>query len=537
VAALFAIHPLNVESVAWVAERKNVLSTFFWLLTMWAYARYAQKQSRVEGRGSRAGSGSLALDPRRWTLDYGLVLFFFALGLMSKPMLVTLPFVLLLLDYWPLGRVTGGEWWGTGPDSHLMPHASRFTFHVSRFTPQISHLLFEKLPLFGLAVASSVMTYLGQKSGGAMMTFEQSPLGVRLAKVPVNYVIYLRNTIWPEGLAIPYPCPPAYPVFLVALCTLLLAGVTLLVLWAARTRPYAAVGWFWFLGTLVPVIGLVQVGGTPVADRFTYVPQIGLYLAAAWMIRDWTVSWRYRRQALGLAATLVITALMVCAWKQTSYWRNSETLWRHALACTSGTDTAGNNPDKALPDQGLAVGAIRRFAKALDVTPPNILAQIKLGEALIEQGKFDEGIAHLNAALQMNPTQVEVHARIAQALARQGKFRESVNEYDETLRCQPDFSSAINNLAWMLATNPDAGLRDGARAVQLAERACEITGRKETIYLGTLAAAYAEAGRFDDAIATAQQACDLAAQSGKPDLLKKNQKLLELYRAHKPYRE
>jgi Flp pilus assembly protein TadD len=404
-------------------------------------------------------------------------------------------------------------------------------------TKRILRLVFEKVPFLLLAVASSVVTYLGQKSEGAMMTFEQIPLGVRLAKVPVNYVTYLRNTIWPEGLAIPYPCPPAYPVFLVALCTLLLAGVTLLVLWAARTRPYAAVGWFWFLGTLVPVIGLVQVGGTPVADRFTYVPQIGLYLAIAWMIRDWTVSWRYRRQALGLAATLVITALMVCAWKQTSYWRNSETLWRHALACTSGTDTAGNNPDKALPDQGLAVGAIRRFAKALDVTPPNILAQIKLGEALIEQGKFDEGIAHLNAALQMNPTQVEVHARIAQALARQGKFRESVNEYDETLRCQPDFSSAINNLAWMLATNPDAGLRDGARAVQLAERACEITGRKETIYLGTLAAAYAEAGRFDDAIATAQQACDLAAQSGKPDLLKKNQKLLELYRAHKPYRE
>jgi len=580
VAALFAIHPLNVESVAWVAERKNVLSTFFWLLTLWAYARYAEK-SKFRSPESK--------------VFYGLALGFFALGLMSKPMLVTLPFVLLLLDYWPLRRAARDEWRVTRDKNP--------GFQPS--TKRILRLVLEKVPFLLLAAASSVATYLGQKSVGAMMTFEQIPLGVRLAKVPVNYVIYLRNTIWPEGLAIPYPCPPAYPVFLVALCILLLAGVTLLVLWAAKSKPYAAVGWFWFLGTLVPVIGLVQVGGTPVADRFTYVPQIGLYLAIAWMIRDWTVSWRYRRQALGLAATLVITALMVCAWKQTSYWRNSETLWRRALACTSDNFIGHNNLGNALLKMGRVDEAITQYQKALEIKPDFAEAHNNLGYVQFQKNNVDEGIAHFQKALQINPDYAEAHYNFGYALCQKGRVDEGITHFQRALQIKPDFAEArnnlgsallqmgsvneaiaqyqqalqinpdsttvrhnldialrqksrvddalaqcqkalqikpdsveaLNNLAWLLATCPDAHIRDGVQAVKYGERACELTHTNVTVLVGTLAAAYAEAGRYDDAIAAAQKACALAEKSGEQDLLEKNQKLLELYRAHQSYHE
>jgi tetratricopeptide (TPR) repeat protein len=611
VAAMFAIHPLNVESVAWVAQRKNVLSTFFWLLTMWAYTRYVEK-SKVQSPKSK--------------VFYGLALVFFALGLMSKPMLVTLPFVLLLLDYWPLGRVTrlhcasarqaGGKWQVTS-----------------------LRLVVEKLPFLLLAAVSSVVTYVGQKSEAAMMTLEQIPLGVRLAKVPVNYVTYLRNTIWPEGLAIPYPYPPAFPVFLVVLCTLLLAGVTLLVLWAARTKPYAAVGWFWFLGTLVPVIGLVQVGVTPVADHFTYVPQIGLYLAVAWAIRDLTVSWRYRHQALGTVVTMAITALMVCAWKQTSYWRNSESLWTHTLACTSdnfighysfGTvlvqkgnvdeaiahfqkalqinpndagvcynlgnalfqkgkvDEAiaqyqkalqikpdfaevcynlgnalfqkGNvdeaivhfqralqiNPDNAkahnnlgsaLLQKGDVDEAIAEYQKALQLDPDYAGACYNLGNALLQKGKVDEAIAYYQKALQINPDFAEAHYNLGKILCQKGRVDEAITHLQKNLQIKPDSLDVLNNLAWLLATSQDAHIRDGVRAVKYAERACELTHYGVTLLVGTVAAAYAEAGRFDDAIAAAQKACALATAAGEQELLEKNQNLLALYRAHQPYHE
>jgi len=641
VAAMFAIHPLDVESVAWVAQRKNVLSTFFWLLTMWTWVRYVEK---TKGQSPKS------------KVFYGLALVFFALGLMSKPMLVTLPFVLLLLDYWPLGRISDFGFrpalhslWAKGGISDLKSvlrsaplNPIKGCGHHGALRPQpptIQRLIAEKLPFLLLAVASSVVTYLGQKSEGAMMTLEQIPLGVRLAKVPVNYVTYLRNTIWPEGLAIPYPYPPAFPVFLVVLCTLLLAGVTLLVLWAARTKPYAAVGWFWFLGTLVPVIGLVQVGVTPVADHFTYVPQIGLYLAVAWAIRDLTVSWRYRHQALGTVVTMAITALMVCAWKQTSYWRNSESLWTHTLACTSdnfighysfGTvlvqkgnvdeaiahfqkalqinpndagvcynlgnalfqkgkvDEAiaqyqkalqikpdfaevcynlgnalfqkGNvdeaivhfqralqiNPDNAkahnnlgsaLLQKGDVDEAIAEYQKALQLDPDYAGACYNLGNALLQKGKVDEAIAYYQKALQINPDFAEAHYNLGKILCQKGRVDEAITHLQKNLQIKPDSLDVLNNLAWLLATSQDAHIRDGVRAVKYAERACELTHYGVTLLVGTVAAAYAEAGRFDDAIAAAQKACALATAAGEQELLEKNQNLLALYRAHQPYHE
>jgi tetratricopeptide (TPR) repeat protein len=304
-------------------------------------------------------------------------------------------------------------------------------------------------------------------------------------------------------LAIPYPHPSAFPVFLVVLCTLLLAGVTVLVLWAARTKPYAAVGWFWFLGTLVPVIGLVQVGNTPVADRFTYVPQIGLYLAVAWAIRDLTVSWRHRRQALGTVVTMVITALMVCAWKQTSYWRNSESLWTHTLACTSD----------------------------------NFIGCYNLGTALLQKGDVDEAIAQYQQALQIKPDFAEAHSNLGNALFQKGKVDEAIAHCQRALQIKPDYPDVLNNLAWLLATGPDAHIRDGVQAVRYAGRACELTHYQKTIYIGTLAAAYAEAGRFDDAISMAEKACTLASAAGEHGLLKRNQDLLASYLKHQPYHE
>ncbi len=485
VAAMFAIHPLNVESVAWVAQRKNVLSTFFWLLTMWAYTRYAQGVTsdarQVTGPGKTIRAPLMSRVTSHVSLFYWLALVFFALGLMSKPMLVTLPFVLLLLDYWPLRRVASVK------------------LQVSNL-----RLVVEKLPFLLLAVVSSVVTYLGQKSEGAVISLEQSPLGVRLAKVPVNYVIYLRNTLWPEGLATPYPYPSVYPVFLVVvLCTLLLAGVTLLVLWVARTKPYAAVGWFWFLGTLVPVIGLIQVGNTPVADRFTYVPQIGLYLVVAWAIRDLTVSWRYRRQALGTAVTMVITALMVCAWKQTSYWRNSESLWTHTLACTSDNYIAHNNLGDALLKKGSVDEAIAHFQKALQIKPDYAEAHNNLGDALLQKGSVDEAIAHCQRALQIKPDFAEAHNNLGDALFQKGSVDEAIAHFQKALQIKPDYAEAHNNLGNALFTKGSVD-----EAIAHYQKALQITPDSMEAH-NNLGNALFQKGSVDEAIVHYQKALQI----------------------------
>ncbi len=467
VAAVFAIHPLNVESVAWVAQRKNVLSTLFWLLTMGAYLGYVRKPG--------------------WR-RYVLVVICCVLGLMSKPMLVTLPFVLLLLDYWPLHR-----------------------FEPSTLNSQLStirRLIAEKLPLLLLAVVSSVVTYLGQKSEGAVIPLEQSPLGVRLAKVPVNYVIYLRNTLWPEGLATPYPYPSVYPVFLVVvLCTLLLAGVTLLVLWVARTKPYAAVGWFWFLGTLVPVIGLIQVGNTPVADRFTYVPQIGLYLVVAWAIRDLTVSWRYRRQVLWGAALGVIAALMICAWKQTSYWRDSESLWTHTLVCMPDNCIGHNGLGNALLQKGNVDEAIVHYQKALQITPDFAKAHNNLGTALLQKGSVDEAIVHYQKALQITPDFAKAHNGLGNALLQKGNVDEAIIHYQKALQITPDYAEACCNLGTAL-------LQKGSvdEAIVHYQKALQITPDYAEAH-NNLGNALLQKGNVDEAIDHFKQALKITPDS------------------------
>jgi tetratricopeptide (TPR) repeat protein len=285
------------------------------------------------------------------------------------------------------------------------------------------------------------------------------------------------------------------------LCVLLLAGITLLVLWTIKAKPYMTVGWFWFLGTLVPVIGLVQVGNTPVADRFTYVPQIGLYLMIAWAVRDLTGSWPRRRQWQVAAAAMVITASMVCASVQTSYWRNSESLWTHTLACN----------------------------------PENVLAHNNLGNALFQKGRVDEAIFQYQKALQINPDYAKACYNLGNALLQKGSVDEAITHFQKALQIKPDYVEAQNNLAWMLATCPQASLRNGNKAVELAQRANQLTGDGNPVVLGTLAAAYAEAGRFPEAVETAQRALQLAGTQSNTALADDLRSQMKLYQAGLPF--
>ena len=304
VAAMFAFHPLNVESVAWVSERKNVLSTLFWLLTMWTYIRYVEKSTIKK---------------------YGLVLLFFALGLMSKPMLVTLPFVLLLLDYWPLGRLKLGQE-RDGNETSEKNTARR---------SEVFRLVLEKIPLFLLTTGLSIVTFIITKSLGAMNYAEDVTFSTRLTNAMVSYLEYLGKMIWPEKLAIFYSHPGnTLAVWKGILCGMALVGITIISIRLIRKAPYFAVGWFWYLGTLVPVIGIVQVGGQAMADRYTYIPLIGIFIIAAWGVPELISKWRYKEKVLSISVGIIIFTLLITTWRQVSHWKNSITIFKHAIRVT-----------------------------------------------------------------------------------------------------------------------------------------------------------------------------------------------------------
>lgn len=479
VAALFAWHPLHIESVAWISERKDVLSVFFGLLTLWAYACYAQRQSR-------AGNNGPALDSRLLILDYCLALIFFALGLMSKPMLVTWPFVLLLLDYWPLRRITS------------------FSFK----TPILRRLILEKLPFLALTVASSVITFIVQRNSGAMESLGHIPISGRIGNALVSYVRYLGKMVWPDQLAFFYPYH-LWATWQVVGSAALLVFITLAAVWQARHCPFLIVGWLWYLGTLVPVIGIVQVGIQAMADRYTYIPLIGVSVMIAWAAKELGGRQPYAKLIRGTMMTAVLAACLVLTSRQLRYWRNNETLYRHTLG----------------------------------VTTRNVMAHFLLGEALTDEGKLSEAAAQLRAALQAapwHPLQTarwywQIHCGLAMILVQQGQSQKGIQQYHEALHYDPDQPLVLNNLAWLLATSEDSKIRNGAEAVRLAERACAVTHYQITAYLGTLAAAYAEAGRFEDAVKTEEDVITSTGASGQTNQLEKNRQLLELYRAGRPY--
>ena len=693
VAALFALHPLHVESVAWVAERKDVLSTFFGLLCIWAYARYTEVQRqgtavRVEGPTSR--------NTQHATPYYLLSLFLFALGLMSKPMLVTWPFVLLLLDWWPLGRF---QLSGVRNSSPALARPA-----------SLWRLVAEKAPFFALSAASCVVTVIAQEKGGALSSFEGAA-GVsvesRVTNALVSYVWYLAKLLWPSNLAVIYPFVRVWPMERVLLAATLLLVLTVVALWQGRRRPYLAIGWLWYLGTLVPVIGLVKVGAQSIADRYTYIPAIGLFIILAWGVADLTAGWRKRTPALAAATAAVLVAYAVLAGAQILCWQDTESLFRHALAVTRDNYVAYNNlalyaaehgelelgkkyyrlataiaPNYAPPRNNLGTAlvqqkkyeeaiaafesalsinprsaeiegnlgatlyclgqydeAITHLREAIRLNPEHSMAHFNWGNALVQQDRLDEAIEHYRAALQLNPRYGEAQSNLALALVKQGKreeatvqfqraltidpalwpahyglgellidqgkfdgaveqftevlrlqpkhepawlqlgiaragqgklpeaveafsaalrmqpddaeahyhlamalrsqreTKEAIRHYHEALKAIPDFPEALNNLAWLLAANPDPQVRNGREAVELAERACKLTEYEQPIMVGTLAAAYAEVGRFPEAVTTAEKAEILAKQANQMEVAAKNRSLLELYRSGQPVRD
>ena len=753
VAALFGLHPLHVESVAWVAERKDVLSTCFGLLTLIFYARYAQKRSSAERRASNAVTAVSALDSRLSSLDYCIALFFLALGLMSKPMLVTWPFVMLLLDFWPLGRL----------------RTSDFGFRTFR---SLSSLLLEKIPFFALAALASIVTFVVQKQTGALVAVVKLPLGARVGNALVSYCRYLGKLFWPADLAVYYPHPGYWPLAEVLLAGLLLFVISMLFFVKRRQYPFLLMGWLWFVGTLVPVIQLVQTGSHAMADRYAYIPSLGILILAIWGACELARRWRYSKMALSVMGCAAIVLCLGLTRQQLGYWQDTETLFRHALEVTDKNFIAHNSLGVTLDKKGQVEEAIRQFQAAIRLKPdypnahnnlgvalgrkgqtddaisqyqeairlkpdyaefyynlgaaldkkgqveeainqfqaavrlkpdyaeahnnlgvalgrkgqsgeaisqfqaairlkpdyadaynnlgcalaaqgrfdeaignyrkatrinanssdaldnlgvalaaqgrfdeaienyykaiqidsnrpetffhlgttlgqlgrnreavaqyrealrlnPNLSGALNnLGVALAAQGQFDEAIENYRKAIQINTNNCEALDNLGKALAAQGRFdeaienfyrairinsnhpeiffhlgmtldqsgrnREAVAQYREALRLNPNLSGALNNLAWVLATSPDDKLRNGAEAVRLAERACELTHDGQPAFMGTLAAAYAEAGRFPEAVTTAEKAEQLATTAGLKKLAGENQKLLELYQAGKP---
>lgn len=663
VTAVFAIHPLRVESVAWISERKDVLSGLFFMLTLGAYLRYVRRPFSA-GR-------------------YVLVLFLFAMGLLSKPMLVTLPFVLLLLDFWPLGRL--------------------------KFTPSFSaqnakRIFLEKIPFLLLSALFCGTTVWAQQQ--AVISNARLSVPWRLGNALCSYATYIRQTLFPAGLTVFYPHPnTTLPLWQTAISLIVLIGISLAVLILCKKRPCLLVGWLWYVGMLIPVIGIMQVGEQAHADRYTYLPQIGLVLILTWLVADRSAGWRHRRLVCGSLATLILTALTAGAWVQTSHWRDSQTLWRHALAHTVNNAVAHNNlglelaeqeegtvqaieqyqralrinpdyaialsnlgnalvtqgnPDTAIeqylhalrvqPDsaeirynlgialaaQGKANEAIKQYQRALRINPdhtgahnnlgnelaalgktneaieqyqyalrinpdhaearnnlgaalaaqgktdeaieqyrhalrinPNYIDALNnLGAALVSQGKTDETIELYQRALQIDPDQAAIRCNLGRALAMKGKtvkaieeyqralqtipdnaeahcilgllfalhknFSAALEQYNEAIRLNPNQAGAKSNLAWLLATCPDASLRDGKRALELALFVNQLSQGGNVTALDTLAAAYAETGQFPEAVTTARRAIDVAAGSAAAESVRER---LRLYEKELPYRE
>lgn len=395
VAALFALHPLHVESVAWVAERKDVLSTFFWLATMGAYAWYASAPS---------------------VKRYLPVVLLFTLGLLAKPMLVTLPLVLLLLDYWPLGRTA---------DPAPLPDG------VAGSAPPLGppkkvywQLIREKVPLFALASISCLITMRVQMGSGAVMPLDIRPLDARIASALVAYVKYLVKMFWPYPMIFFYPLAPV-PWWEAVWAGLALICLSVFLLHGARRHPYLAVGWLWYLGTLVPVIGLVQVGGQAMADRYTYVPFIGLFIIIAWGISEVTASWRHRKILLSTSAAAVLLACLLSSWGQVSYWRNSETLFTHAIRINPNNYMAYHHLGMELVNQGKLDQAMAMYRKTLAIAPAYPPAYNNLALVYARQGKFEEAVPLFKKAIQLNPYDAVFYRNLALAYRRQGKKSEA----------------------------------------------------------------------------------------------------------------
>jgi tetratricopeptide (TPR) repeat protein len=528
VAAVFAVHPLRVESVAWIAERKDALSGVFFMLALWAYARYARRPFSFG--------------------NYFFVALFLALGLMCKPILVTLPFVLLLLDYWPLGRFE-------------KPAGKQSILSIS------GKLLLEKIPLLVISALGCMAALMAQKNAVAPVT--EVGVSLRISNALVSYVTYFGQMFYPAGLAVYYPLAGYLPAWETVISLTLLLAMSAGVLYSKRR--YLLVGWLWYLGMLVPVIGLVQVGSAAHADRYTYLPQIGLSMALTWGIVELTSSWRYCRPVLSSLAMVTIGVLGFVSFGQTSWWRDSESLWSHALACTKDNAVAHNNLGMAFMSEGKVADAIEQYQKALEIEPAYTLVHFNLGaaygqnedwdkameqykkaielqpdylparnnlaDALLRTGQTDKAIQQLQEALKWSPTSTVACNNLGFIFLRTGQEQEAVAQFQRTLAIDPNDLDACHYLARVLATSPEPSIRNSPKAVELARKANELSGGKDPDIVNTLSAAYANAGQFPEAITTAQQALQQDANKGDNATVNQLQTEIELYRGNLPLRD
>lgn len=646
VAALFALHPLHVESVAWISERKDVLSTFFFLLTLTCYVLYS--------RTSQERSRAQPIARKHPVLYYSAALCLFALGLMSKPMLVTAPFVLLLLDFWPLGRMSFAQ-------GRLLP-------------ANFWRLILEKLPFFALSIATSLATFFVQGASGAVVALAKASFETRVANALVAYARYLEKTFFPFDLAVFYPYVSidfASPVVWGA--AVLLGAISLGAMAFARERPWVFVGWFWFIGTLVPVIGIVQVGRQAMADRYTYLPHIGFFILLSWTVFEISK----RSKALQrIALCLSVTAILGCAFltaRQVPIWKDSATLFAHAAQATRNNFVAHAVLANTLMEQGNLEEALKEASTALKINPGYPEGYSTLGNIYGRQEDYPDAIASYQEAIKLDPLNADVFASLADVLLKQsaypeaeaqareavrlaplslrawfvygtalhqqhkfaeaaeayrkmlgldpalfaprrllgnalfamGKAEEAEVEYEHALEIEPqnwetmlalglvqmqlgklenaelsfnnclklsstnpiahvqlaaisqsrkdyqgaaqhlekaviadpNWAEALNNYSWLLATCPDRTIRHGAKAVELGQKAVSVTGEKVPMFIGTLAAAYAEAGLFQDAVRSAEKAIAVAETSAQKELAARNRDLLELYRSGQPFHE
>jgi protein O-mannosyl-transferase len=533
-AGLFALHPLQVETVAWVAERKNLLSAMFWLLTMWAYCLYVER-SKVHGQPSGLRSpesgdhtpqvdqarshrtrpvsrSTFGLPPRLPSLWwYGLALVLFTLGLMCKPVLITLPFVLLLLDYWPLDRLP------LRSPGFKTQHSRLKTFLV---------LLGEKLPFLALAAASSVIAILGHRGLGILATASELPLALRLQNAVVCYAHYLGKVIWPSGLAIFYPYAGSWPLWEVILCAAVLLGLTVLAIRIRRRDPSLLLGWLWFVGVLVPFIGLIQGGAQAMADRFVYLPLLGVLVAAVWVASEFGGRGAVRLAALPAAATVALTLCFILARKQIGYWQNSETLFRHALQVTrdnflaydalgtyyaehdrpaEGIDSLRkslairrrfepmHNLALALASQGGYAEAIPLYQQALRLRPKEINARKNLAYALVQNGQAEPACAEYRLILQTAPGDLEARNALGIALTLAQNLDQAIAEFREVLRADPNQAGAHGNLAHALMLQ-----HNFAEAATHYREVLRVMPDDARAHVG-LGAALAESGKRDEA--------------------------------------
>ena len=461
VAAAFALHPLHVESVAWASERKDVLSTLFWILTMWAYLRYAERPS--VGR-------------------YLLVVLGLGLGLMAKQMLVTLPFVFLLLDYRPLGRLKfKGQSYSNCPRSVVPVSTSR--------------CILEKVPLLVLSAAAAAMVYLVQERTGLVKSVMRYPLIFRIGNALVTYVAYIGRMFWPGRLAIFYPhLRGDLPFWYVVGALLLLVVITVLVLWKLRQRPYLALGWLWYVGTLVPVIGLVQVGLQASADRYTYVPLIGLFIIIAWGVPEILARLHYRKTILSLSSAVLLLVLGVITQRQVGHWHDNTTLYEHAVEVVENNWWAYDALGRAFAKQDKLEDAVKHFTRAIEIRPDYLQARCNLGSALVQQDKINEAIGHFTKALQTRRDFVGAHSNLGYALLQQGRLAEAAAHFMEALRIKPDFVVAHQGMAQVLLQQGR-----GEEALSHYRRALRAEPLNPDIYDG-LGTALAKQGKRNEAI-------------------------------------